>query len=379
MAFIDYYKILGVDRNATQDEIKQAYRKLAKKYHPDLNKDDPSAEGKFQQVNEAHEVLSDPEKRKKYDEYGEHWKHADEFKQEREAYSRAQQENGGSGYWYSMNGDEFSGGFGGAGASGFSDFFEQLFGHRSGGRGGYSMRAKGGDIEAQMHLSLSEAYVTHKQTFSVNGENIRITVPAGVADGQTIRQAGALEAVVRASGDIQVPHNAQETRAALRVINEIVCIAKGDEIRGQGPVHLNIQIDSPLGGTIEIADEDHAPAIHTLGECTNFSFAAHELELLRKARLLFLAGPMPPCKTVSHALSRLATLPNVAVATDILSNVQGCGHNIDTVLNVLTPEQRRTLLPDMTAHQLYQQKYQRYQHLIAALQGYHARIKEHTL
>lgn len=106
MAFIDYYKILGVDRNATQDEIKQAYRKLAKKYHPDLNKDDPSAEGKFQQVNEANEVLSDPEKRKKYDEYGEHWKHADEFKQEREAYSRAQQQHGGSGYWYSMNDGE---------------------------------------------------------------------------------------------------------------------------------------------------------------------------------------------------------------------------------------------------------------------------------
>ena len=111
MAFIDYYKILGVDRNATQDEIKQAYRKLAKKYHPDLNKDDPSAEGKFQQVNEANEVLSDPEKRKKYDEYGEHWKHADEFKQEREAYSRAQQQHGGSGYWYSMNDGEFTEGF----------------------------------------------------------------------------------------------------------------------------------------------------------------------------------------------------------------------------------------------------------------------------
>ena len=190
MAFIDYYKILGVDRNATQDEIKQAYRKLAKKYHPDLNKDDPSAEGKFQQVNEANEVLSDPEKRKKYDEYGEHWKHADEFKQEREAYSRAQQQHGGSGYWYSMNDGEFTEGFGGTGASGFSDFFEQLFGHGRGGRGGYHTMSRGQDIEAQMHLSLNEAYVTHKQTFSINGENIRITVPAGVADGQTIRLKG---------------------------------------------------------------------------------------------------------------------------------------------------------------------------------------------
>lgn len=190
MAFIDYYKVLGVDRNATQDEIKQAYRKLARKYHPDLNKDDPSAEGKFQEINEANEVLSDPEKRKKYDEYGEHWKHADEFKQEREAYSRAQQQNSGSGYWYSVNGDTFASGFGGRNADGFSDFFEQLFGHGASSGRRYSMRMKGEDIEAQMHLSLSEAYVTHKQTFSVNGENIRITIPAGVADGQVIKLKG---------------------------------------------------------------------------------------------------------------------------------------------------------------------------------------------
>lgn len=190
MAFIDYYKVLGVDRNATQDEIKQAYRKLARKYHPDLNKDDPSAEGKFQEINEANEVLSDPEKRKKYDEYGEHWKHADEFKQEREAYSRAQQQNSGSDYWYSVNGDTFTSGFGGRNADGFSDFFEQLFGHGASSGRRYSMRMKGEDIEAQMHLSLSEAYVTHKQTFSVNGENVRITIPAGVADGQVIKLKG---------------------------------------------------------------------------------------------------------------------------------------------------------------------------------------------
>lgn len=199
MAFIDYYKVLGVERNASQDDIKKAYRKMARKYHPDLNKDDPNAKDKFQEINEANEVLSDPEKRKKYNEYGEHWKHADEFKAEREAYQRAQQSGGQSAYWYSVNGDDFMGGFGGnahgfgGNASGFSDFFEQLFGHgASAGRSGrgYNMMSRGGDIEAQMNLSLREAAVTHKQTFSVNGENLRITIPAGIADGQMIKLKG---------------------------------------------------------------------------------------------------------------------------------------------------------------------------------------------
>lgn len=193
MAFIDYYKVLGVERNASQDDIKKAYRKMARKYHPDLNKDDPNAKDKFQEINEANEVLSDLEKRKKYDEYGEHWKHADEFKAEREAYQRAQQSGGQSAYWYSVNGDDFMGGFGRGNASGFSDFFEQLFGHgASAGRSGrgYNMMSRGGDIEAQMNLSLREAAVTHKQTFSVNGENLRITIPAGIADGQMIKLKG---------------------------------------------------------------------------------------------------------------------------------------------------------------------------------------------
>ena len=105
MAYIDYYKILGVDKSASQDDIKKAFRKLARKYHPDLNPNDPSAKDKFQEINEANEVLSDPEKRKKYDEYGEHWKHADEF----EAQKRAQQQAGGYG------GAGGFGGFGGAG------------------------------------------------------------------------------------------------------------------------------------------------------------------------------------------------------------------------------------------------------------------------
>lgn len=191
MAYIDYYKVLGVERNATQDDIKKAYRKLARKYHPDLNPNDPTAKDKFQEINEANEVLSDPEKRKKYDAYGENWKHADEFEAQQQAYRAQQQANGNrqGEYWYSTDGEHFTSGFGGN-ASGFSDFFEELFGHRgaTGGRtrGGF----RGQDIEAELQLSLREAAVTHKQTFSINGETLRITVPAGVANGQIIKLKG---------------------------------------------------------------------------------------------------------------------------------------------------------------------------------------------
>ena len=191
MAYIDYYKVLGVERNATQDDIKKAYRKLARKYHPDLNPNDPTAKDKFQEINEANEVLSDPEKRKKYDAYGENWKHADEFEAQQQAYRAQQQANGNrqGEYWYSTAGEHFTSGFGGN-ASGFSDFFEELFGHRgtTGGRtrGGF----RGQDIEAELQLSLREAAVTHKQTFSINGETLRITVPAGVANGQVIKLKG---------------------------------------------------------------------------------------------------------------------------------------------------------------------------------------------
>lgn len=191
MAYIDYYKVLGVERNATQDDIKKAYRKLARKYHPDLNPNDPTAKDKFQEINEANEVLSDPEKRKKYDAYGENWKHADEFEAQQQAYRAQQQANGNrqGEYWYSTDGEHFTSGFGGN-ASGFSDFFEELFGHRgaTGGRtrGGF----RGQDIEAELQLSLREAAVTHKQTFSINGETLRITVPAGIANGQVIKLKG---------------------------------------------------------------------------------------------------------------------------------------------------------------------------------------------
>lgn len=191
MAYIDYYKVLGVERNATQDDIKKAYRKLARKYHPDLNPNDPTAKDKFQEINEANEVLSDPEKRKKYDAYGENWKHADEFEAQQQAYRAQQQANGNrqGEYWYSTDGEHFTSGFGGN-ASGFSDFFEELFGHRGATGGRTRSGFRGQDIEAELQLSLREAAVTHKQTFSINGETLRITVPAGVANGQVIKLKG---------------------------------------------------------------------------------------------------------------------------------------------------------------------------------------------
>ena len=176
MAYIDYYQVLGVDKTASQNDIKKAFRKLARKYHPDLNPNDSSAKDKFQAINEANEVLSDPEKRKKYDEYGEHWKHADEF----EAQKRTRQEAGAGGF-----GGFDSGGFDGGG---FSDFFESMFGNR--GRGGANAGFRGQDYHADLNLSLRDAAQTHKQVLTVNGKNVRITIPAGVANGQVIKLKG---------------------------------------------------------------------------------------------------------------------------------------------------------------------------------------------
>lgn len=175
--YIDYYKILGVDKNATQEEIKKAYRKLARKHHPDLNPNDRNAKANFQQINEANEVLSDPEKRKKYDQYGKDWQHAGQFEQ---AQQNRRQPQGS--YRNRYEETEFDGDF--------SDFFESLFGGRA--RTGRSRQVKyrGEDYRAELNLSLADAYETHKQTLTVNGSNIRITIPAGIENGQTIKIAG---------------------------------------------------------------------------------------------------------------------------------------------------------------------------------------------
>jgi curved DNA-binding protein len=198
MDFIDYYKILGVNKDATQDQIKAAYRKLARKHHPDLNPNDKEANKRFQQLNEANEVLSDPDKRKKYDQYGKDWQHAEAFEKAQQSGGRRQQRSGGGFDGAFGGGAEEGGGFGAGSFGGFnegdegefSDFFESLFGRSA--RGGRNSQGKfrGQDYQAELHLSLEDAYHTHPQILTLNGKNIRITIPAGVENGQVIKLKG---------------------------------------------------------------------------------------------------------------------------------------------------------------------------------------------
>ncbi|HEV8284335.1 MAG TPA: J domain-containing protein [Chitinophagaceae bacterium] len=178
MEFIDYYKVLGIDKKASQEDIKKAYRKLARKFHPDLNPNDKEAHKRFQQINEANEVLSDPEKRKKYDQYGKDWQHAEQFEQARQS---RQQPHG-------FERETFSGDFG---DSEFSDFFRSMFGDM--GSGGFRQRQtkfRGEDYHAELQLNITDVHKTHQQVLTVNGKNIRITIPAGVENGQQIKIKG---------------------------------------------------------------------------------------------------------------------------------------------------------------------------------------------
>ncbi len=173
MAFIDYYKILGVEKNATEKDIKNAYRKLARKYHPDVNPDNKEAEQKFKEINEANEVLSDPENRKKYDKYGKDWQHGEEFKkaqQQRQAHYQSRRQD------YSD--------------TDYSDFFESLFGGGRTSSRRSQARFKGQDFNAEMHLDLKDVYRSHPRILTINDEKIRLTIPAGVENGQVIKIAG---------------------------------------------------------------------------------------------------------------------------------------------------------------------------------------------
>lgn len=240
MAYIDYYKILGVDRNASADDIKKAYRKLARKLHPDLNPNDKEAKKKFQELNEANEVLSDPEKRAKYDKYGENWKHGEEYEKAQQQY---QQQTGGR-QWSNQSGQTFytEGDFS---DDDFSDFFHSMFGGGFGRRtsgGGSRVRYKGGDYQAELRLTLRQAMQTHQQTLSIDGKSIRITIPAGVADGQKIKLSGYGQPGVNGgpNGDLYITFVIEEDPLYKRL---------GDDIYTEMTIDLYTAV---LGGEVMI-------------------------------------------------------------------------------------------------------------------------------
>lgn len=242
MEFIDYYKLLEIDRSASKADIKKAYRKLARKYHPDLNPNDKEAQTKFQQINEAHEVLSDPEKRKKYDEYGKDWKHADQFEEAK----KQQAASGGFGGGY-------GGGFGGRGQSSsysgnfdddtFSDFFEQMFGGRARAEGAHrGGQFKGQDFNAELQLKLSDIYESRKNTITVNGKNIRLTIPAGVENGQTIKIKGHGGPGMQGGpkGDLYITFN---------ILNDTAFRREKENLYSTEDINLST---AALGGEIEV-------------------------------------------------------------------------------------------------------------------------------
>jgi curved DNA-binding protein len=175
LEYKDYYKILGIDKKATQEEIKKTYRKLAITYHPDKNPGNKAAEEKFKEITEAYEVLSDPEKRKKYDELGENWKHFQQQDSGNFDWSAWQQQRPHTQYNDDESFDE----------SGFSDFFENIF-------GGARQRhpRKGQDIEAELTLTVEEAYHGTVRVLQLPNSNIKITTKPGVYEGQILRIKG---------------------------------------------------------------------------------------------------------------------------------------------------------------------------------------------
>jgi DnaJ-class molecular chaperone len=210
MDFRDYYATLGVSKTASDADIKKAYRKLARKYHPDVNPGDKAAEAKFKEINEANEVLSDPEKRRKYDELGANWRQYEQAQSHGAPGGGAQWSSpfggGGQTQYRTMTPEEaeafFSGGGGGGGggADPFSDFFQTFFGGAAGGartrgRARAQQPARGVDVEHPIDLTLEEAFsgTTRRLVMSRGtGEDrtIDVRIPAGVKDGAKVRAAG---------------------------------------------------------------------------------------------------------------------------------------------------------------------------------------------
>lgn len=255
MQYRDYYQTLGVNKTASKDEIKKAYRKLARKYHPDVNPDDPNAEEKFKDINEAYQVLSDQEKREKYDRFGSQWKQYQQTGGRPEDFDwsqwAAQGQRGGTQY-RTVSQAEFEQMFGG-GLGGFSDFFETLFGGMSGFRqaGRTPSRAnpqtarRGSDIEHPVEITLEEAFrgTTRVLTYE-NGRKIEAKIPPGVKTGSKIRLSGQGGQGTRGSGDLYLKVTVRKHPRYQR---------EGDNLRADQPIDFFTAL---LGGKVKVSTID---------------------------------------------------------------------------------------------------------------------------
>ncbi len=228
MDYKDYYKILEIDKKATPAEVKKAYRTLAKKNHPDKNLNDKKAEERFKLVNEANEVLGNPEKRKQYDELGENWQQNQQAQNhQRNPKQQSRQSNQG---------------FSGANQEDFSDFFEQFFAQQRGGNQQQNQARKGGDYETEMVISLEEAYAGTSRIIQLENEKLRVTTKPGAYTDQQLRikNKGAKGNTDNNRGDLFV---------RIRVANNSKFNRKGDDL------YLNVNInlfDAILGNDVII-------------------------------------------------------------------------------------------------------------------------------
>ncbi len=257
MEYKDYYQTLGVSKTATQDEIKKAYRKLARKHHPDMNPGDKTAEEKFKEINEAYEALSDPDKRKKYDQFGAQWQDYTRRGGQPQDFDWTQWAGRGQpgGYTRTVTPEEleqmFGGGFSGAGGGlgGFSDFFEALFGGLGGRAAGRERSApqpaRSLDAEHPVEISLEEAF--HGTTRSLHyedGRRIEAKIPPGVKSGSKVRLSGQAQTSGGQSGDLYLK---------IEVLPHPTFTRDGDDLKVNVPVDLYTAL---LGGTVQVPTLD---------------------------------------------------------------------------------------------------------------------------